>query len=479
VTETAGRLRTIRDVIQRIEDPQGLLSGDLETYEFKNILPDEGLAILRQLLGIPADANAAGDDTFRFATDSMGMRLLFSGSADKIAKARKILEAVDVSTGQGQDSAALEALQLEVYPIAVADPESVLRVMQTLLEGLPGVRLSVDPKTGSLIALARPSDQATIRATIDQMQSEIRRIEVIYLQRVDPQLAAVSIRKMFGDSTAVKSTTGSATTAVSTAPMVEPDPAGRQLIVHGTENQIAQIRVLLSKMGETEFADGPVSTGSRIRILRSTGTSAETALQNLRLIWPTISDNPIQEVTPSAIIPSLGPRETIPARVPGKNPGPLPQRRPESDPTLPPGGIPGLYRPSAQPALPAGGPGEDRQTSHGLRGRLHLAAQTQVTDVPDAAEQSPSDRSQIEQPAQASDAGPSPAPAAQALATPKPKSPIIISRGPSGLMIASDDVEALDEFERLYNEMTGGMDPDRTELTVFYLKYARIPFWDN
>ena len=207
------------------------------------------------------------------------MRLLFSGTPEKISKAKEILEMIDVSSGDGE-SAEMESLQLEVYPIAIADPESVLKVMQTLLAGLPGVRLSIDPKTGSLVALARPSNQATIRATIDQMQAEVRRIEVIYLQRVDPQLAAVAIKKMFGDSGDDKEKKST------TAPTVEPDSAGRQLIVHGTENQISQIRVLLGKMGETEFADGPVATGSRIRIVPITGRRAESALENLRTIWP-------------------------------------------------------------------------------------------------------------------------------------------------------------------------------------------------
>ncbi len=463
VRETAGRLRTIRSVIQRVEDPMGLASGKLESYEFKNVLPDEGLMVLRQLLDIPVDANATEDDSFRFALDPMGMRLLFSGAADKIAKAREILEAVDVSTGDGETPAEMEQLQLEVYPIAVADPESVLKVMQTLLEGLPGVRLSIDPKTGSLVALARPTNHATILATIDQMQSETRRIEVIYLQRVDPQVAAISIKRMFG------SPDDDEENKISTAPTVEADPAGRQLIVHGTENQIAQIRVLLGKMGETEFADGPLPTGSRIRILQTTGRSAETALQNLRMIWPTISDNPIKEVTPSAIIPSLGPQETIPSRVPGKRNEPLTPRRP--DPASMPGGIPGLHRPSDQPqASPAAATEEDRQTSHSHAGLFRFATQTEQSEEPEAAEESPSD-----QPAEApaENASSTPAEPEQTPEAPDLKAPIIISHGPNGLMIASDDLEALDEFERLFNSMTGGADSDRTELNIFYLKYAK------
>jgi type II secretory pathway component GspD/PulD (secretin) len=456
VTETAGRLRTIRDVIQRVEDPEGLLSGKLQSFEFNNILPDEGVMVLRQLLDIPMDANATEDDSFRFAMDPMGMRVLFSGSPDKIAKAKEILEAVDVSTGDEEGGTELESLQLEVYPIAVADPESVLKVMQTLLEGLPGVRLSTDPKTGSLVALARPSDHATIQATISQMQSEVRRIEVIYLQRVDPQLAAISIKKMFGDAEEEEN---------KTAPTVEPDSAGRQLIVHGTENQIDQIRVLLGKMGETEFADGPVATGSRIRVLPINGHRAEAALQNLRMIWPMISDNPIKEVTPSAIIPSLKPQETIPSIVPA-NPR-VPSQN-ELDQGDVPGGIPGLRQPTPQAQRPADETSEDRQTSHVLSSPFRFAAQSEESAPVEAAVDSPSDQPEAD--------AVETAPATQdeiAPDTPKPKSPIVVSRGPNGLMIASDDIAALDEFERQFNMLTGGMDSESTELTIFYLKHAK------
>ena len=460
VTETAGRLRTIRNVIQRVEDPSGLLSGKLESYEFSNILPDEGVTVLRQLLDIPTDANATEDDTFRFAMDPMGMRLLFSGAPDEIAKARAILEAIDVSTGEGESSVALESLQLEVYPIAVADPESVLKVMQTLLEGLPGVRLSTDPKTGSLVALARPSDHATIQATINQMQAEVRRIEVIYLQRVDPQLAAISIKKMFGDAEEEES---------KTAPAVEADSAGRQLIVHGTENQISQIRVLLGKMGETEFADGPVTTGSRIRVLPITGHRAEAALENLRMIWPMIRENPIKEVTPSAIIPTLKSHEAIPSRVPASGENFL-GNRPDSGRSLP-SGIPGLKGSQEQtqpPASSAKGASEDRQTYRSGSGLFRFAVQSEEAAPADGASDSSAGQPQANPEAAVAGADEEVVPENL-----KAKSPIVISRGPNGLMIASDDIAALDEFERQLNMLTGGTEADRTELTIFYLKHAK------
>ncbi len=492
VRETGGRLRTIRSIIQRVEDPQGLASGKLQNYEFKNILPDEGLVVLRQLMKIPADANATEDDSFRFAMDPMGTRVYFSGSANRIAEAQGILQSIDLPSGDGETTATLESPQLEVYGITRADPESVLKVMQTLLQGLPGVRLSVDPKTNSLIALARPNDHKTIRATLDQMEAQVRRIEMITLRRLDPQVAAASIKKMFGDSSDEKNTT---------APIVEADTLGRQLIVNGTENQIAQIRVLLTKMGETEFGEGPVPTGDRVRVLSLSSPSAELALQNLRMIWPTVSKNPIREITPSANRPPQEGSESIPSIVPSRSREPESFERPTSPDGMPPVGPPRrgrgpeMQRPSAPPAASSTEPRDDRQTSSPNRNPFHFAVQTQEGEKPVAAEESPSDKkadeaSEPAPPAAVAEAKSEPAPApaeadkasepapaapdaAEGVQAPKAKSPIVISRGPAGLMIASDDVEALDEFERLFNSMTGGADPDRTELNIFYLKYAK------
>ena len=68
-----------------------------------------------------------------------------------------------------------EKPQLVIYRISIADPESVLKVMQTLLVGEPDVRLAIDPKTGSLVVLALPSQHATIiRPTLEQYEGSAR-----------------------------------------------------------------------------------------------------------------------------------------------------------------------------------------------------------------------------------------------------------------------------------------------------------------
>ena len=263
VTETAGRLRAIRSVIERIESPEAGIAGRLQTFDLQFVLPNDALVILRQLLNIPAEQNVSADGSLRLAIDPSGERLLVTGTSDALTQIGEILKTIDVAgPGYVDEGPGTDEPQLRVYSIASADPTAVLAVIQTLLAGMPDVRLDLDAKTGNLIALARLAQHRTIEATLAEMQRDGRQVEVIRLYKVDPQLAVLSINKLFG--------IGGTDTAAS-APQVDADLTTRQLLVRGTSAQIEQIRGLLTKMGESESADAAPPAGPTCGCCRSTG----------------------------------------------------------------------------------------------------------------------------------------------------------------------------------------------------------------
>ncbi len=55
---------------------------------------------------------------------------------------------------------------------------------------------------------------------------------------------------------------------------------------------------------------------------------------------------------------------------------------------------------------------------------------------------------------------------------PKEHSPILVTPGPNGLIIASEDRQALDQFEQLLRSLSSGVS-SKPELTIFYLKHAK------
>ena len=282
VTETAGKLRTIRALLIRIEDPLGT-GGEFKIFPVKHITPAEAFDMLRPFLDIPEGKNAPVDNSIRIYVDAPNKRLLVAGKAEKLARVQEILDKIDPEGADTVESVKVEDPQLVVYSITTADPDAVLAVLQTLFSGVaPPVRLAKDQKSGNLIAMATPSQHGTIRETIKDMDGNQRVMEVIKLRVVDPQLAVLAINKLFGGGG-----DPSKGPVNPNAPQVDAEPTARQLLIRGTASQIAQIRSLLEKMGEAAPGQEPgPPVGANVRVLPLKGRSTTAVLEDIQKIWP-------------------------------------------------------------------------------------------------------------------------------------------------------------------------------------------------
>ena len=98
----------------------------------------------------------------RLTVDPKNRKLVAWGTPKQLAMVQKAVE----SMSRGGDSPETTP-QLEVYRLTKADPTSTLALFTSLV---PDARLNIDPQTNSLVALAIPADQATIKATLEQLQ---------------------------------------------------------------------------------------------------------------------------------------------------------------------------------------------------------------------------------------------------------------------------------------------------------------------
>jgi type II secretory pathway component GspD/PulD (secretin) len=486
VTDTGSRLKAIRSLIQRVEDPENVLSGQIRTIELK--APAETiLPIVRSMLDFPDEKNVAADGSLRLAVDPTGRRLLAQGKPEKLARLDEILKVVNVDQPGGSMAGLSASPQIENYPVTSADPQTVFQVLQTLMQGLPDVRLALDSKTNNIIAQARPAEQATIKATIDQLQRDSRRMEVIRLRTVDPQTAVLAINKLFGITSDAKTTSTS-------APQVDAELTTRQLLIHGTEMQVAQIRQLLQKMGESEIGGEEAANPSKVRMLSVSPRSARSILDQIQGVWPTTHRNKIREVAPSAVIPSMTPGDD---RTPSAIPQHLLERPREGTlkdvaplkMSAPPSKIPAEIAPSEENPddlrLPS--PSIEKEpepsASSGRQAKIRFAAYRE-DDAPAEPNEMPK---HLALPSARQEPRPPERQEQRLFESQEPRSPqkkesaenenagapIIVSIGPSGVMIASEDTQALDEFERLFTSLAGNTMNGSSNYTIFYLKHAK------
>ena len=229
VTETAGRLRIIRDLIT----PQIGSELGLKVFRLKRAQADELLPILRQLLGIPAGQRRGGRRFDPHLPRARANILAISGRPDKVKRLTAIIEQDEAPPRKASDAVVGDP-QLAIIPLRGLDWEEAKAVLETVLADEVGMHLLRDGR-GNIIALARPSQLAVIRNVLQQLRRElVPKFRVIKLTRVDPQDAADAINRVF-DNVDRKHP----------GPQIRIDAANRRLIIRATDPQFEEIRDLL------------------------------------------------------------------------------------------------------------------------------------------------------------------------------------------------------------------------------------------
>jgi hypothetical protein len=187
-----------------------------------------------------------------------------------------------------------------------------------------------------------------------------------------------------------------------------------------------------------------------------TGNSARSVLDQMEAIWPTVRTNRVRIVSSSANSSTKGPREMS-----------VPREEKEVDPLdllrefdrLPPRKTETPKAPAAtdEDPAPKAPPADSKSTDRRRVPARFAAYQAPATETPAVAPKEPA----VEEPAK--EKRPT-----------KPGAEIVVTVGPSGIIIASEDLEALDEFETLLRSMldrapVGGAQ----DFTIIYLKYAK------
>ena len=131
ITETAGRLRTFRKILEAGEQQSGAAAlGSASLIRLQHVRSSDIINSWRKLMGLTEEQNVAEDGSLRVAKGKTSRQVLVTGQPHRVKEFTELVQLLDVAPGQGN---ALDIPQLEVYPVTDADPASVLSVMQLSL----------------------------------------------------------------------------------------------------------------------------------------------------------------------------------------------------------------------------------------------------------------------------------------------------------------------------------------------------------
>jgi len=473
VTDMAGNVRNVAEFIRRSEDPASARGTTVQTFALKSINAEEVLAVARPLLELEADSNVS--EAIKLATNAFGTMIYARGDVDKIQIVRDLVLQMDRPPEEVERAVAFETPFVGRHPIRGIDLQLAYDVAAQLLAGTPDVRLATDETSKQLVLMGRKADHEMLRQTLENLAGEASDFKVISLQNMDTMTAVAAVKKFFN--------LPDKPDPASPGPVIDGDASARQLWVKGSASQVQQIEELLAKL-ESNAKNNRSIWGDRLRVIPLKGSNTTDALKQAEMLWQQVygNQNPIVNSSVSSsgsglktktLAPERPPRTADRRRAPRNN-GDQPQTPsdgPAPDDSGPPASPlkqgrnpekedhPEIQVDDAQTRLP-----NPRSRAGDISRKASVPTGVLVASASDVTQaDGQSDDSEVgtgQQETSNSDSSQSAARGA----------PIVIREGPGGLMISSDDPDALDRFENLLRMIMEQSSIENVEPVVIYLQ---------
>jgi type II secretory pathway component GspD/PulD (secretin) len=381
--------------------------------------------------------------------DTRTNSLLVTASAAFVKLVEDAVKTIDVDTDADgkkivrNDSPAY----LKAYLVPGGDATQVSRTLNALM---PNLVVGEDSKSGKIHVWATKEEHAEMEKYVTTLAGEGGggSVAVINLTKLDPIQATNTLKNLFVNDPR--------------APMIEPDAFGRRLLVRGSADQLAQVKILLTQLGEAGN-DPLVENVDRgnTRTLNLRGHDPQDILPLIEKMWEAGNRNSIRVVVPSQTSP-IRDRRVPSAKsdgaelpLPGRGGNPIDQSGGKVRSTLRP--VPA--RDTAPPQTNASRRSSILQVSRSGQAR-------DVTDdAPNTVTTSTTDVLESTAPEQSTEKATDNKGAAN-----EPPPIGIMIRGDE-VIVNSEDKEALDRFESMYDTLVGAI-PNRTRWTIFYLRTA-------
>ncbi len=416
ITDTAGKLKTVKAILDSLDAPDRN-NESVTSFALKHADAEDVLTAARAHLGIEAGEMSGFD--VNISTDTKGRRIFVTGTKESIEVLESLIEVID-NPGKSIDSRDKPVLRSHL--VSGDNLRSVYDVLQTRLAD-QSIRLSADDATSSIVAFAPPRVHEQIKNTIAELDGPSLEFAVINLKSLNPYSTITLLNEFFGVTDSLRESLEDDDVEIPDTPKFHADPKKNRLFVRGKPSQIEQIRRVVERLHSQ-----PENFGN-VRIVPSYGTQSQEILDTAKRLWR--GENPVLLLPSAAGQPGEGLERTAhPNQPTGKDPDQEPPR-------------------GKSPGSPAGASGDEPSLPSGQRPNTGSLLLSWVDSFPETA---------------TSRRGP---PGTRSRQTP----PISVRLTPRGIVIQSDDSEALNRFED-HLRLIAGLGEPAVEPVMFYLKYA-------
>ena len=239
-------LLQIRDLLDDLKKPGDRI---YDTYRVKHVEPEALMIIVRQLMFFPpGESFTLADQTLTISIEALGSRMFLKGTQEKIDEFHRIAAMVDVRL-EGEDIA-FEPPYFKTYPIST-DAETTFKILNSFFDGEQGVKMDQDPITGNIYLLGNKKQHETaVKLLFELENGDGGGFKIVRVYNEDPDDIASDIEELLGIDTIDTAQNG---------PTLVPDFEKGYILVSGTPPEITKVEAMIKELDgfELEGDDRP------------------------------------------------------------------------------------------------------------------------------------------------------------------------------------------------------------------------------
>jgi len=250
VRENAGRLRMIREILDRAQSRAEIVykRATLDYIPFEMLMQ-----VARMEFGMSDGENRLGDGTLAVSLLNTETRPWISGTPDKVDRLLRLIEKLDTPENSTRE------IDVEGYVIRYytprTDPQIVYRIMTNYFDGRTDIRITISDDSDVIYVKARPKDHAEIDELVANLESNAMAVAAIPCYRLRPNEMILRLKTALGMPTSLlmddeRDRGGNKTVFME-------DTFNDQVIVRGTRRMIYEVQEL------AKVLDPPPSEGTQ------------------------------------------------------------------------------------------------------------------------------------------------------------------------------------------------------------------------
>ena len=414
---TGAELKSIRRTIEALTRAKTMT---YSIYTLKHYDPEQFLMAARAPLRIPPEAYDNDEGTLSISVDQSNGRLFVHGTPATHKAFAEVTELIDVAPQEGDSG--VERFYLKSYPITT-DPEMARKVVETQLDGTTAT-IGQNEITGAIVLRGTDAQHKIADEVIKTIQGEAGSTKIVELQNASATAILEAVSSLLNISSKTSAEDPN-------APRLLANTSQNYIMIHGSPQQLFKISGMITQLDQAQGRD-PNRVRTNARVIEMSPEKRDELLNTVQDYWPSTGrKNSLRIIMPDEKVQDK-----------------LDNRRKMMVPQDSSTGVPFPPRRKVK-----------------RRSTVRTVAYQQIVEKTPAEAQMASAESQ---------------PAGDGYVPPDeiksvPGADLKIKATPFGVLIESDDLDALDDLEDIFRAQTTDDGVDQG-LNIFYLKYRKAAF---